>query len=76
MVMKTASTKIQFSLKVTGQEWKSIAAMISEVIGYMGFVYFTSVMDLYSRKIIAWTLSRTMEVKYNAEKLFEKILSV
>lgn len=48
--MKTASTKIQFSLKVTGQEWKSIAAMISEVIGYMGFVYFTSVMDLYSRK--------------------------
>lgn len=25
-----------------------------------GFVYLTSVMDLYSRKIIAWTLSRTM----------------
>lgn len=27
-----------------------------------GFVYLTSVMDLYSRRIIAWTLSRTMEV--------------
>ena len=25
-----------------------------------GFVYLTSVMDLFSRKIIAWTLSRTM----------------
>ncbi|MFR3430966.1 MAG: DDE-type integrase/transposase/recombinase [Holdemanella porci] len=28
-----------------------------------GFVYLTSVMDLYSRKIIAWTLSRTLEVE-------------
>lgn len=27
-----------------------------------GFVYLTSIMDLYSRKIIAWTLSKTMEV--------------
>lgn len=27
-----------------------------------GFVYLTSVMDLYARKIIAWTLSETMEV--------------
>jgi transposase InsO family protein len=27
-----------------------------------GFVYLTSVMDLFSRKIIAWTLSRTLEV--------------
>lgn len=26
------------------------------------FVYLTSVMDLYSRKIIAWTLTRSMEV--------------
>lgn len=26
------------------------------------FVYLTSIMDLYSRKIIAWTLSKTMEV--------------
>ena len=28
-----------------------------------GFVYLTSIMDLYSRKIISWKLSRTMEVK-------------
>lgn len=27
-----------------------------------GFVYLTSIMDLYSRKIIAWTLSESMEV--------------
>ena len=27
-----------------------------------GFVYLKSVMDLYSRKIIAWTLSESMEV--------------
>ncbi|VUZ25693.1 IS3 family transposase IS981 [Acetobacterium wieringae] len=27
-----------------------------------GFFYLTSIMDLYSRKIIAWTLSKTMEV--------------
>jgi len=27
-----------------------------------GFVYLTSVMDLFARKIIAWTLSKTMEV--------------
>jgi transposase InsO family protein len=27
-----------------------------------GFVYLTSIMDLFSRKIIAWTLTKTMEV--------------
>ena len=27
-----------------------------------GFVYLTSIMDLFSRKIIAWTLSRTLKV--------------
>ena len=27
-----------------------------------GFVYLTSIMNLYSRKIIAWTLSQTLEV--------------
>ncbi|WP_235062587.1 IS3 family transposase, partial [Thermoanaerobacterium aotearoense] len=27
-----------------------------------GFVYLTSIMDLYSRKIIAWTLSKTLDV--------------
>ncbi len=28
-----------------------------------GFVYLTSIMDLYSRKIISWKLSRSMEVE-------------
>lgn len=27
-----------------------------------GFVYLTSIMDLFSRKIIAWTMSKTLEV--------------
>ena len=27
-----------------------------------GFVYLTSIMDLFSRKMIAWTLSRTLDV--------------
>ena len=27
-----------------------------------GFIYLTSIMDLFSRKIIAWTLSQTLEV--------------
>lgn len=29
-----------------------------------GFVYLTSIMDLYSRKIIAWVLSDTLETKW------------
>lgn len=32
-----------------------------------GFVYLTSVMDLYSRKIIAWVLSDTLEAKHVIE---------
>lgn len=34
-----------------------------------GFVYLTCIMDLYSRKIIAWKLSRTMEVEDILEAL-------
>ena len=29
-----------------------------------GFVYLTSIMDLYARKIIAWVLSDTLEAKH------------
>ncbi len=32
-----------------------------------GFVYLTSIMDLYSRKIIAWTLSDTLEAIHVAD---------
>ena len=36
-----------------------------------GFVYLTSVMDIYSRKIIAWKLSKTMMVEEVLESLKE-----
>ena len=29
-----------------------------------GFVYLTSIMDLFSRKIVSWTLSRTLEARH------------
>lgn len=32
-----------------------------------GFVYLTSIMDLFSRKIISWRLSRTMKAEWIAE---------
>ena len=32
-----------------------------------GFVYLTSIMDLYSRKIISWVLSTTLETKWLVE---------
>lgn len=35
---------------------------ITYIWTFEGFVYLTSIMDLYSRKIIAWTLSKNMEV--------------
>ena len=35
---------------------------ITYIWTFEGFVYLTSIMDLYSRKIIAWTLSNTLEV--------------
>lgn len=36
-----------------------------------GFVYLTSIMDLYSRKIIAWRLSDTLEAKWVVECVLE-----
>ena len=35
---------------------------ITYIWTYDGFVYLTSIMDLYSRKIIAWTITDSMEV--------------
>ncbi|EOS79241.1 hypothetical protein C817_02941 [Dorea sp. 5-2] len=37
---------------------------ITYIWTYEGFVYLTSIMDLYSRKIISWVLSETLEAKY------------
>lgn len=34
-----------------------------------GFVYLTSIMDLFSRKIVAWTLSTTLEAKWFVETI-------
>ena len=36
-----------------------------------GFVYLTSIMDLFSRKIIAWRLSDTLEAKWVVECILE-----
>ncbi|MGI5932047.1 MAG: transposase [Eubacterium sp.] len=38
-----------------------------------GFVYLTSVMDLFSRRILAWTLSPTLETKYVVETIQKAI---
>ena len=37
---------------------------ITYIWTFDGFVYLTSIMDLYSRKTIAWELSRTLEAKW------------
>lgn len=36
-----------------------------------GFVYLTSIMDLFSRRIIAWRLSKTLEAKWVVECVLE-----
>lgn len=38
-----------------------------------GFVYLTSVMDLFSRRILAWTLGTTLEAKYVVETVQKAI---
>lgn len=40
---------------------------ITYIWTFEGFVYLTSVMDLFSRKIIAWVLSDTLEAKHVVE---------
>lgn len=42
---------------------------ITYIWTYTGFVYLTSIMDLFSRKIIAWTLSTTLEAKWVVETI-------
>lgn len=42
---------------------------ITYIWTYKGFVYLTSIMDLYSRKIIAWELSTTLEAKWVVETI-------
>lgn len=40
---------------------------ITYIWTFEGFVYLTSIMDLYSRKIIAWVLSETLEARHVVE---------
>lgn len=40
---------------------------ITYIWTYNGFVYLTSIMDLYSRKIIAWVLSQSLEAIHVVE---------
>ena len=42
---------------------------ITYIWTYEGFAYLTSIMDLFSRKIIAWELSRTLEAKWVVETI-------
>jgi transposase InsO family protein len=42
---------------------------ITYIYTHEGFAYMTSVMDLYSRKIIAWVLAPTLEAKYVVEAI-------
>ena len=42
---------------------------ITYIYTHEGFAYLTSVMDLYSRKIIAWILAPTLEAKYVVEAI-------
>ena len=40
---------------------------ITYIYTFEGFVYLTSIMDLFSRKIVAWVLSDTLEAKWVTE---------
>lgn len=44
---------------------------ITYIWTFAGFVYLTSIMDLYSRKIIAWVLSDTLEAKWIIEAVLK-----
>lgn len=37
---------------------------ITYIVTFNGFVYLTSIMDLFSRKIIGWILSRTLHAQH------------
>ena len=45
---------------------------ITYIWTYEGFVYLTCIMDLYSRKIISWVLSTTLEARWVIEAVDRK----
>ncbi len=54
----------QFNQKNPNVVWVSD---ITYIWTFDGFVYLTSIMDLFSRKIISWVLSRTLEASHVVE---------
>ena len=48
-------------------EWKWHSFAVMTDTKQQGFVYLTSIMDLFSRRIIAWRLSKTLEAKWVVE---------
>lgn len=58
--------KEQFDPEAPNAVWCSD---ITYIWTYTGFVYLTSIMDLYSRKIISWVLSDTLEAKWIVEAI-------
>lgn len=56
----------EFNPEVPNAVWCSD---ITYIWTYEGFVYLTSIMDLYSRKIISWVLSTTLEAKWVIEAI-------
>lgn len=60
----------QFNPSEPNQVWVSDITYIGTD---NGFVYLTSVMDLFSRRILAWTLSQTLEAKFVVETIKKAI---
>ncbi len=56
----------QFNPAVPNAVWCSDITYIWTI---EGFVYLTSIMDLFSRKIISWVLSTTLEAKWVVEAI-------
>ena len=64
------SSKLQNILDEQFNPSKPDAVWVSDITyiwTYNGFVYLTSIMDLYSRKIIAWVLSQSLEASHVIE---------
>lgn len=62
----------QFNPEHPDAVWRSD---ITYIWTFEGFVYLTSIMDLYSRKIISWVLSDTLEASH-VVKCIEKAKQV
>ena len=64
--------KQQFNPEVPNAIW---CTDITYIHTSEGFVYLTSIMDLYSRKIVSWTLSETLEAENVVKTVLDAIAS-